>query len=141
MKKRLFVLLVVLLIAIPLINAGDGIGEHPTQALLDYVTVRKEQGRVDGLTVTMLGDMKHGRTVHSLARLLSLYNVKLNYVSPEILRMPSEIIEELGARGVEQSEYEDLAELVSTVENLEKTRKTSQLPSECHLRKHSFVQL
>ena len=53
----------------PLINAGDGTGEHPTQALLDYVTVRKEQGTVDGLTVTMLGDLKNGRTVHSLARL------------------------------------------------------------------------
>ena len=107
---------------IPLINAGDGIGEHPTQALLDYVTVRKEQGRVDGLTVTMLGDMKHGRTVHSLARLLSLYNVKLNYVSPEILRMPSEIIEELGARGVEQSEYEDLAEVLPETDVLYVTR-------------------
>lgn len=108
--------------SIPLINAGDGVGEHPTQALLDYVTVRKEQGRVDGLTITMLGDMKHGRTVHSLAWLLSLYKVRLNYVSPEILRMPPEIIEELRAKGIEQSEYEDLVEVLPETDVLYVTR-------------------
>src|SRR3970282_595772 len=68
----------------PVINAGDGIGEHPTQALLDLFTILEELGRIDGLTVTMLGDLKFGRTVHSLARLLSLYDVRLDYVSPEI---------------------------------------------------------
>ena len=56
----------------PIINAGDGVGEHPTQALLDLFTIQEELGRVDGLTVTMLGDLKYGRTVHSLARLLTL---------------------------------------------------------------------
>uniref|UniRef100_T1GJ79 Aspartate/ornithine carbamoyltransferase carbamoyl-P binding domain-containing protein n=1 Tax=Megaselia scalaris TaxID=36166 RepID=T1GJ79_MEGSC len=65
----------------PLINAGDGIGEHPTQALLDIFTIREEIGTVNGLTITMVGDLKHGRTVHSLARLLTLYNVTLQYVS------------------------------------------------------------
>jgi len=109
-------------VSIPLINAGDGVGEHPTQALLDYVTVRKEQGRVDGLTITMLGDMKHGRTVHSLARLLSLYQVKLNYVSPQILRMPSEIVEELQAKGIRQSEHESLSEVLSDTDVLYVTR-------------------
>ncbi len=79
----------------PIINAGDGIGEHPTQALLDLFTIREELGAIDGLVVTMLGDLKFGRTVHSLARLLSLYSVSINYVSPEILRMPKEIIDEL----------------------------------------------
>ncbi|MDP3917788.1 MAG: aspartate carbamoyltransferase [Candidatus Woesebacteria bacterium] len=108
--------------SIPLINAGDGIGEHPTQALLDYVTVRKEQGKVDGLTVTMLGDMKHGRTVHSLARLLSLYDVKLNYVSPEILRMPPEIIQELAVKGVQQSEHKNLSEVLGETDVLYVTR-------------------
>jgi len=106
----------------PLINAGDGVGEHPTQALLDYVTVRKEQGRLDGLTVTMLGDMKNGRTVHSLARLLSLYDVKLNYVSPEILRMPPKIMEELATKGLQQSEHEDLAEVLGDTDVLYVTR-------------------
>jgi aspartate carbamoyltransferase len=89
----------------PVINAGDGIGEHPTQALLDAFTIREEIGHLDGLTVTLLGDLKHGRTVHSLARLLSLYRVKLNYVSPDILRMPAELVEELEERGIEQAEY------------------------------------
>jgi aspartate carbamoyltransferase len=92
----------------PVINAGDGIGEHPTQALLDSFTIREELGRVDGLTVTLLGDLKHGRTVHSLARLLSLYKVRLNYVSPDILRMPADLIDELKAKRVEQAEYATL---------------------------------
>jgi aspartate carbamoyltransferase len=89
----------------PVINAGDGIGEHPTQALLDAFTIKEELGHLDGLTVTLLGDLKHGRTVHSLARLLSLYKVKLNYVAPDILRMPAELIEELKTKGVEQAEF------------------------------------
>jgi aspartate carbamoyltransferase catalytic subunit len=88
----------------PVINAGDGIGEHPTQALLDAFTIHEEIGHIDGLTVTLLGDLKHGRTVHSLARLLSLYKVKLNYVAPEILRMPPELIAELKAKGIAQTE-------------------------------------
>lgn len=65
----------------PLINAGDGIGEHPTQALLDAFTIFDELGELDGKTITMVGDLKHGRTVHSLAKLLSQYNVKFIYVS------------------------------------------------------------
>src|SRR3972149_4885353 len=75
----------------PIINAGDGIGEHPTQALLDLFTIIEELGSAEGLTVTMLGDLKYGRTVHSLARLVSLYDVRLGYVAPDILRMPSEL--------------------------------------------------
>jgi len=92
----------------PVINAGDGIGEHPTQALLDSFTIREELGHLDGLTVTLLGDLKHGRTVHSLSRLLSLYKVKLNYVAPDILRMPAELVDELKAKGVEQAEFKNL---------------------------------
>ena len=72
----------------PIINAGDGVGEHPTQALLDLFTIFEELGSPQGLTVTMLGDLKNGRTVHSLSRLLSLFSVKLNYVSPDALKMP-----------------------------------------------------
>lgn len=106
----------------PLINAGDGVGEHPTQALLDYVTVRKEQGGVDGLTITMLGDLKNGRTVHSLARLLSLYQVRLNYVSPEILRMPLEIIDELNVKSVQQVEFNKLEFVLANTDVLYVTR-------------------
>jgi len=81
----------------PIINAGDGIGEHPTQALLDLFTIKQEMGRIDGLTITMVGDLKYGRTVHSLARLLTLYDVRLNYVSPENLQMPDHLIAEIRA--------------------------------------------
>ena len=106
----------------PVINAGDGIGEHPTQALLDAFTIREEIGHLDGLTVTLLGDLKHGRTVHSLARLLSLYKVKLNYVAPDILRMPAELIEELNVKGIEQAEYTALDQTLPQTDVLYVTR-------------------
>eukprot|EP01132_Coremiostelium_polycephalum_P007604 gene7604-9349_t len=106
----------------PVINAGDGIGEHPTQALLDVFTIREELGTVNGLTITLLGDLKHGRTVHSLVRLLSLYQVKLNYVSPSTLRMPQEIIQELAAKGIEQKEYNRLEDVLPSTNVLYVTR-------------------
>jgi aspartate carbamoyltransferase len=93
----------------PVINAGDGVGEHPTQALLDTFTIREELGRLDDLTVTMLGDLKYGRTVHSLARLLTRFNnIKINYVSPDILRMPKDVMDEVAEKGVPQAEYTSL---------------------------------
>ena len=107
----------------PIINAGDGVGEHPTQALLDLFTIVEElDGQVDGLTVTMLGDLKYGRTVHSLARLLSLYNVRLNYVSPEILRLPSEIMEEVAQKNIPQAEYTSLEPVLAQTDVLYVTR-------------------
>jgi aspartate carbamoyltransferase len=106
----------------PVINAGDGIGEHPTQALLDLFTVLEELGRIDGLTVTMLGDLKYGRTVHSLARLLSLYDVRVNYVSPDILRMPAELIDEVKVRGIPQSEHGELDAVLPETDVLYVTR-------------------
>jgi len=106
----------------PIINAGDGIGEHPTQALLDLFTIREELGTIDGLTVTMLGDLRFGRTVHSLSRLLSLYDVRLNYVSPDILRMPPALVAELEARGVRQAQHDTLEEVMSETDVLYVTR-------------------
>jgi aspartate carbamoyltransferase catalytic subunit len=108
----------------PVINAGDGVGEHPTQALLDTFTIFEElnAGSVDGMTVTMLGDLKYGRTVHSLARLLSLYKVRINYVSPEILRMPKEVMDEVGAKGIPQAEYSSLTEVLPETDVLYVTR-------------------
>eukprot|EP01097_Dermamoeba_algensis_P003661 TRINITY_DN2517_c0_g1_i1.p1 TRINITY_DN2517_c0_g1~~TRINITY_DN2517_c0_g1_i1.p1 ORF type:complete len:257 (-),score=45.03 TRINITY_DN2517_c0_g1_i1:322-1092(-) len=80
----------------PVINAGDGIGEHPTQALLDLFTIQEKFGKIDGLTITLLGDLKNGRTVHSLVHLLSQFeNLNINLVSPSTLSMPKEITEEL----------------------------------------------
>lgn len=108
----------------PVINAGDGVGEHPTQALLDMFTIFEElaAGSVDGMTVTMLGDLKYGRTVHSLARLLSLFNVKINYVSPEILRMPREVMDEVGEKGIAQAEFTSLIDVLPETDVLYVTR-------------------
>lgn len=107
----------------PIINAGDGVGEHPTQALLDVFTIREELGRLDNLTVTMLGDLKFGRTVHSLARLLTKFNqIRLNYVSPEVLRMPREVIDEVGEKGMPQKEYLTLGEVLPETDVLYVTR-------------------
>ena len=108
----------------PIINAGDGIGEHPTQALLDTFTIFEElgAGQIDGMTVTMLGDLKYGRTVHSLARLLSLYKVKLNYVSPEILRMPKEVMDEVAEKGIPQDEFDSLEKVLPETDVLYVTR-------------------
>jgi aspartate carbamoyltransferase len=106
----------------PVINAGDGVGEHPTQALLDLFTIKEELNQIDGLTITMLGDLKYGRTVHSLARLLSMYKIKINYVSPDILRMPDEIVNELNEKGIPQAAYTRLEEVLPTTDVLYVTR-------------------
>ncbi|HJQ13939.1 MAG TPA: aspartate carbamoyltransferase [Anaerolineales bacterium] len=108
----------------PVINAGDGVGEHPTQALLDTFTIFEElgAGQIDGMTVTMLGDLKYGRTVHSLARLLSLYKVKINYVSPEILRMPKDVLNEVGEKGILQAEFDSLESALPETDVLYVTR-------------------
>jgi aspartate carbamoyltransferase catalytic subunit len=107
----------------PVINAGDGVGEHPTQALLDTFTIMEELGRLDNLTVTMLGDLKYGRTVHSLARLLTNFtNIKLNYVSPDILKMPKEVMDEVSAKKVPQTEYSSLEKVLVETDVLYVTR-------------------
>ena len=108
----------------PVINAGDGIGEHPTQALLDTFTIFEElgAGQIDGMNVTMLGDLKYGRTVHSLARLLSLFKVKVNYVSPEILRMPKEVMGEVAEKGIPQAEFDSLEKVLPETDVLYVTR-------------------
>jgi aspartate carbamoyltransferase len=106
----------------PIINAGDGAGEHPTQALLDAFTILEELGTLEGLTVTMLGDLKYGRTVHSLSRLLAMFNTKLNYVSPEILRMPVEIVAELNEKNISQNEYTSLEKVLPETDVLYVTR-------------------
>jgi len=106
----------------PVINAGDGAGEHPTQALLDLYTILKEKGTIDGLTITLLGDLKYGRTVHSLIKLLSLYDCNVVLVSPDELKMPGEIVTDVTKGGVKITEKEDLNEVVSGTDVLYVTR-------------------
>ena len=87
-------------VPIPVINAGDGTGQHPTQALLDIYTIKKEVGSLKNLAVAMVGDLKNGRTVHALAEILSLFGARLYLVSPDSLRMPEEITSHLKAKGI-----------------------------------------
>ncbi|XP_030768369.1 CAD protein-like [Sitophilus oryzae] len=106
----------------PLINAGDGVGEHPTQALLDIFTIREEIGTVNGLVITLVGDLKNGRTVHSLARLLTLYNVQLRYVSPPNLKMPHHITKFVSEKGIKQQEFDSLEAVLPDTDVLYMTR-------------------
>lgn len=108
---------------VPLINAGDGPGQHPTQALLDLYTIRKEVGRIDGITVTMVGDLAHGRTVRSLAYLLSRYEVtKLIFVAPDTVRMRDDIKAHLTEHGIAFEEEKDLMQAVREADVVYQTR-------------------
>jgi len=107
---------------IPVINAGDGPGEHPTQALLDMFTIKEELGRLDGLKIAMVGDLRFGRTVHSLTKLLLHYNISLRFVSPEILRLPLTIMNEVKDAGVDVRETHDVADVIQNADVLYVTR-------------------
>jgi aspartate carbamoyltransferase catalytic subunit len=107
---------------VPILNAGDGAGEHPTQALLDLFTIQEELGRIDGLKIAMVGDLRYGRTVHSLTRLLLQYDVSLRFVSPEILRLPMVLMNEAIDRGVEVRETHDVADVIEHADVLYVTR-------------------
>jgi len=106
----------------PIINAGDGVGEHPTQALLDLYTIQSDLGRLDGLNVVMAGDLRYGRTVHSLARLLCLYDVQMTFVSPEILRLPLDVMNEVKALGRPVRETYDVRDAIADADVLYVTR-------------------
>jgi aspartate carbamoyltransferase catalytic subunit len=93
---------------IPVINGGDGANQHPTQTLLDLYTIKKEFGGIDGLKICLVGDLKYGRTVHSLAEALKLYDVSLRFISPQDLRMPKRITKELLDLGLNVSETDEL---------------------------------
>ncbi|KAI8976280.1 carbamoyl-phosphate synth [Trametes punicea] len=107
---------------VPILNAGDGIGEHPSQALLDVYTIRSELGTVNGRTITMLGDLKNGRTVHSLVTLLSLYTVRLNFVSPPSLAMPASVVSAARKAGIPVYQCESLEEVLAETDVLYVTR-------------------
>lgn len=106
---------------VPIINGGSGAEEHPTQALLDLYTIRKEKGRIDGLKIAFVGDLRYGRTVHSLAYALSLYDIKLYLVSPESLKMRREVLETIKKR-IPVAERTSLERVVSQVDVLYITR-------------------
>jgi len=106
----------------PVINAGDGAGQHPTQTLLDLFTIRRDKHGFDGLRAAIIGDLKYGRTVHSLAEALAMFGVELTFVAPEQLQMPKETINEVRNRGIEPEISYDLAEVIPRVDVLYVTR-------------------
>lgn len=106
----------------PVINAGDGAHEHPTQTFGDLFTIKKSLGRLDNLTVGFLGDLKYGRTVHSLAFALSHFKPKFYFISHKSLKMPEEDLKELDKRGVEYHEEEDLLKVSKKLDILYVTR-------------------
>ena len=107
---------------VPIINAGDGAGQHPTQCLLDLFTILTEKKKIKGNKVVLLGDLKYGRTVHSLAYALSLFKAELTFVSPETLKMPKEVINECKEFGVEPVSTTNLEKAIKEADVLYATR-------------------
>jgi aspartate carbamoyltransferase catalytic subunit len=107
--------------SVPVINAGSGAEEHPTQALLDLYTMKREKGTIDGLTIGLVGDLRYGRTVHSLAYALAQYNVKLHLISPDQLRMRSDVLVEVEKK-IDVKESTDLTKLLPDLDVIYMTR-------------------
>ena len=107
---------------VPILNAGDGAGRHPTQCLLDLFTIRTEKAKIEKNNVILLGDLKYGRTVHSLAYALAMYKTKLTFVSPTSLKMPKEVIDECKELGVEPNQTSNLEKAIKNADVLYVTR-------------------
>jgi aspartate carbamoyltransferase catalytic subunit len=124
--------------AVPIINAGDGPGQHPTQALLDLYTIQRELGGVNNLTIAMIGDLKHGRTVRSLCYLLGKYNnMQIIFVSPAELKIGQDIKDYLDRHGVRFSETQDMNKVIGQVEVLYQTRiQKERFSSETEYQRH-----
>lgn len=115
----------------PIINGGDGPNQHPTQTLLDLYTIKKEKGKITGLNVGFVGDLKYGRTVHSLADALSKFNCTMSFVSPPSLKMPKKDLNELSNAGINIIETDDLDKVSKNIDVLYATRiQKERFPSE-----------
>ena len=111
------------IVDVPVINAGDGAGQHPTQTLLDLYTIKKEIGHIDDIKIALIGDLKFGRTVHSLSNALGLFdNVKIYLVSPKELRMPQEVLHDLDKTNVKYKEFDNIEDIINDVDVLYVTR-------------------
>lgn len=107
---------------VPIVNAGDGANQHPTQCLLDLYSIMKTQGKLDNLSFAMVGDLKYGRTVHSLIMALSEFNPSFSLISPEELKLPQEYKTFLTNRGLKYSEHTELEEALKDVDIVYMTR-------------------
>ncbi len=106
----------------PVINAGDGAGSHPTQTLLDLFTMRRSKGTLDGLNIALIGDLKYGRTVHSLSNALTMFGAKLTFVAPESLQMPDYIIDSLKSKNCDPVKTDRLNDVIENADVLYVTR-------------------
>ena len=107
---------------VPVVNAGDGANQHPSQTLLDLYSILQTQGTLDGLTINMVGDLKYGRTTHSLLQAMSHFKTKFVFTAPEELKMPKEYKEFLDSKGIEYIETDSLEEHLNSCDILYMTR-------------------
>jgi len=109
-------------VSIPVINAGDGASQHPTQTFVDLYTIKKVKGGLENLSIGFLGDLKYGRTSHSLAYAMANFGAEMYFISPPSLRIPKDYLEELESRNVSYHEVESLNEVSSKLDILYCTR-------------------
>lgn len=127
---------------VPIINAGSGSGEHPTQSLLDLLTIRSLKGKIDGLSIGLIGDLKNGRTTHSLSYLLSLYNVNLYFISPDALSMQYRVKDVLQRRGCFYKETNKFKKTLPELDVIYMTRVQKERftdPDEYEKLKNSYI--
>ncbi len=108
--------------SVPIVNAGDGANQHPSQTLLDMYSIKKTQGTLENLKIAMVGDLKYGRTVHSLLMAMSYFNPTFYFVAPDELKMPIEYKEFLDAKGIKYEEFRDMNDILPTADILYMTR-------------------
>jgi aspartate carbamoyltransferase catalytic subunit len=127
---------------VPVINAGDGANQHPTQTLLDLYSIKKTQGKLDDLTIFMVGDLKYGRTVHSLLMAMSQFNTTFHFISPEELKMPEEYKILLRALGLKYHEHKDYTDIITEADIIYMTRVQKERfsdPIEYERTKNAYV--
>ncbi len=127
---------------VPIVNAGDGANQHPTQTLLDLYSIRKTQGTLDNLNVYFVGDLKYGRTVHSLLQAMSMFNTTFNFISPEELKIPDEYKLFLDKKGLKYYEHRDFSDIISHADIIYMTRIQRERfsdPMEYEKTKNSYV--
>ncbi|WP_299725764.1 aspartate carbamoyltransferase [uncultured Endozoicomonas sp.] len=107
---------------VPIINGGDGANQHPTQTLLDLFSIKECQGQLDNLTVTFVGDLKYGRTVHSLAQALTHFNATFNFIAPDALAMPDYLLQELDEKGIRWQRSDTIEEVIANTDIVYMTR-------------------
>lgn len=121
---------------VPVLNAGDGVNQHPSQTLLDLYTILKEKKTLDNMKIAFVGDLKYGRTVHSLVKAISHFNPKIYFIAPEILRIPEYILDDLEELGIEYEVLEDFRECLADIDVFYMTRvQRERFPDEEEYRK------